>query len=231
MSVKFTDSIDKIVKIYIRVVTTQSFSYKGEIYDPFHIRISPLIFRSYTCSPNCGACCFCFSLDYLPSEDGIYTASLRKVEVNGKVFGIHSYLQEGKSNFCSYLSNNDGRCTIHSRSPFTCDFELLRFSISKNANRPHTLSTRLYGRGWQMKRITGERGALCTIEDYDPSVIPDIVRRLTRLREWASYFQISTCLSTIINWIETGPHFEPLIIDNRRHKDNGLFGKPDPSRV
>ena len=62
------DFIDKIVTRYFACVTGEEFTYKGKTYKPRPLRISPLIFRGYTCPAVCGACCTRFSLDYLPQE-------------------------------------------------------------------------------------------------------------------------------------------------------------------
>jgi hypothetical protein len=63
-----TDSVDKIVTVYLASVCKKQIHYKGRIYTPKPLTVSPLIFRGFTCPANCGGCCPRFTLDYLPSD-------------------------------------------------------------------------------------------------------------------------------------------------------------------
>jgi hypothetical protein len=64
----YTDSVDKIVTVYLASVCKKQIHYKGRIYTPKPLTVSPLIFRGFTCPANCGGCCPRFTLDYLPSD-------------------------------------------------------------------------------------------------------------------------------------------------------------------
>lgn len=114
---------------------------------------------------------------------------------------------------CRNLNADDGRCGIHGRQPFTCDFELIRFAIS-STDGPNRVTQRLFGRGSQMLRVDGERGALCTITPATSDTAKDATRRMRRLREWADHFGVVHCLDVVIEWMEDGPHSLPLTVNN-----------------
>ncbi len=75
------------------------------------------------------------------------------------------------------------------------------------------MSQRLFSRGWAMKRIDGDRGALCGMTPVDDSTVSDVVRKFKRLLEWATHFGIDTCIPEMIEWAETGPHIHPLYVN------------------
>lgn len=241
------DSIDKIVTAYFQVVASESFTYKKKTYTPKDIYVSPGIFRGYTCPPGCGGCCHRFSLDYLPSEvppawghhskeahqihQLIDRMAPRSVKFNDREVLIFSDTQADRNDHhCINLDHDTGRCLIHGSHPFTCDFELLRFSITTDPLRANMINQRLYGRGWQFLRVDGKRGALCEMipvkHEGDESIpawtenwVTDAVRKMTRLQQWASHFGLATRIDEIIEWLNHGPHETPLYIKNR--KDNG----------
>jgi len=224
------DSVDKIVTTYFTAITRKPFTYKGQSYFPQDVRVSPGVFRGYTCPTNCGGCCHRFSLDYLPIEPrppGNDRFSTRLVEFNGKEFEIYSDTQQDHDDHHCINVNKKGdgpqvvdpkvglgRCQIHGHHPFTCDFELLRFSHTAKPERPNYINQRLYGRGWAMLRVDGERGAKCEMITGDPTWRADTQRRIGRLMHWADFFGLDHCLLEIIGWVATGPHTEPLFIKN-----------------
>lgn len=227
----FNDSIDKIVGTYFAAVTRTPFEYKNKAYFPHNLRVSPGIFRGYTCPANCGACCHRFSLDYLPSEprpSGVERFTERTVQFNGKNFVICTDTQEDhEDHHCVHVNKiggvqkydptkDLGRCQIHGEHPFTCDFELLRFSHHTNEapDRPNYLNQRLYGRGWAMTKVTGEKRAACEMITGNETWKHDTLRRLIRLKNWADYFEVDHCLNEIIGWVYSGPHEESLTIMN-----------------
>ena len=108
----------------------------------------------------CGGCCPRFSLDYLPLEQKPDNTQERIVEFNYKKFSIYSDMQLDHNNKkCRNLNMENARCNIHTVRPFSCDFELIRFLISGNhEKRKNILTQKLFGRGWMMQRIDGERG-------------------------------------------------------------------------
>lgn len=210
------DSVDKIVTRYIATVSRQSFEYKGKTYEPKPLRVSSLLLRDYTCPHGCGGCCHIkFSLDYLPAEFKRHLAQadakhlrnfeveVRWVEVNGTRFKIFTDWQHAnEERHCEHLNMKDGRCGIYTCRPFSCDFELIR--TLQYENSPNVLTQKLFGRGWNMKRIDGERGALCEMTEITEHSIAEVVRKLHRLKEWADYFRIDTWATTIIDLIKDG---------------------------
>jgi Fe-S-cluster containining protein len=213
---RWNDSMDKVVTVYMACITAEPFEYQGKTYEPKPLQVSPLIFRGFTCPARCGGCCPRFSLDYLPHEtlpDGADLAE-RSVTINGREVRLLSDMQTDHDNHhCRNLNMENGRCGIHGRQPFSCDFELIRFI--EHAKTPQSeararLSQQLYGRGWAMLRVDGKRGALCEMTDADGHTKAEVLRKLRRLQEWSRHFGIRTKLAKIIEWAETGPHDEPL---------------------
>lgn len=205
------DSIDKIINSYLAAVCRRGFTYRGRRYDPKRLVISPLIFRDFTCPANCGACCLHFTLDYLPDEEHPYELISRKVEVSGRSVEIMTDAQDDHSeHFCRNLDRSTGRCHIYGRHPFSCDFELLRFIHTDSSA---TAMQKLYGRGWNMLRVDGGRGARCEIVPAGATTIEEAVRKFGRLDRWARHLGIETWCPVIVHWLETGPHETPLVID------------------
>ncbi len=203
------DSIDKIAQSYFACVTTKRFRYKGEVYDPHPLQVSPLLLRGYTCPVMCGGCCPRFSLDYLPSERSPPGSPLkpRFVEFNSKPYVVLSDLQiDHTDHHCRNLNKSDGRCNIHGKHPFSCDFELIRFiRTSGFRNKNNYLNQRLFGRGWAFLRVDGERGARCEMLPPTEETISEVVRKLGRLKQWCNYFEIKHKVDPIIKWVQ-GPH-------------------------
>lgn len=206
------DSIDKIVRCYFACVNDAPFEYKGDVFAPKDLRVSPDIFRGYTCPAGCGGCCPKFTLDYLPTElrtEGAATSSheARQVKFNGRSVTIISDLQaQNSTSRCRNLLLN-GRCAIHGHQPFSCDFEITRFLTFSDKQHPNALTTKLFGRGWNMLRVDGQRGALCEMLPATLHTRDEVVRKLKRLSEWMRHFGLTTKrLEKIIAWCSTGPH-------------------------
>lgn len=224
------DSVSKIVESYFSSVTWTEFSYKKKIHRPKILRVSPSVFfKTMTCVAGCGGCCHRFSLDYLPDEvKRVSSKSLnlapRSIEFDGRIVEIYSDCQtDNADHYCRHLQKNDGRCGIHQSHPFSCDFELLRFSCSDDSS---LFGHRSFGRAWQMLKINGERGADCEWKDssYSETQKNDVVRKLRRLKEWSDYFGLAeTALPTMIDLIERGPFFEVQTITPPVLKKKGLF--------
>ena len=203
------DTIDKIVESYFFGLTSTPFSYKNKEYTPKLLRVSPKLLRGFTCPAMCAGCCGkVFTLDYLPNELHPYKLEKRIVEFNNKKFPIYTDFQKGNTGtHCKHVDMSNGRCMIHGKHPFSCDFELIRFMIGKEQNQ---MMTRLYGRGWNMLRVDDERGALCEIiEKRNPQ---EILRKLNRLKKWTDHFELETKLPKIIKHIETSLFTEPLFL-------------------
>lgn len=214
------DSLDKVIGTYFRCVAAEPFTYRGKEYLPKALRVSPLIFRGFTCPARCAGCCPRFSLDYLPDEPKPDSLTLeeRFVTVNGRAVPIWSDLQKDHSDYhCRNVIREEGellgRCGVHGRQPFSCDFELIRFLEFADDDAPNHLTQKLFGRGWAMRRVTGERGALCTMTPADAETKADVVRKLRRLKQWIEHFGIAHHVDRIIEWAEGGPHDHPLTIN------------------
>jgi len=212
----YTDSIDKIVSTYIAKVATQPFTYKKKTYTPKPLMISPLIFRDFICKPGCGGCCPRFSLDYLPFElRPEYIETPRKVVFNGEEFDVYSDLQDEHTNpKCKHLVFETGLCGIHKKpaNPFSCDFEIIRFLEFKAEDVPNRMMVKNFGRGWQMMRVDGQRGALCEILPVSENGRQESIRKIKRLKEWCNYFKVENRCDTILEYLETGLHKEQIII-------------------
>lgn len=189
------DTLDKIVTSYFATLTAEPFSYGGKEYLPRDVHVSPGILRGYTCPAMCGGCCPRFSLDYI-APDGVpsgikHPLTLRVVEFNGREVEVWSDMQRDHSNpKCRNLNLDDGRCGIHGFQPFSCDFELLRSIIQEKSPRAD-FTQKLYGRGWAMMRVDGERGALCEMLPPTPDSIAEVDRRLGRLETWMTHFGLN----------------------------------------
>jgi Fe-S-cluster containining protein len=208
--VPHVDSVDKIITRYFACVTAEPFTYKDVTYNPRPLHLSPKLIRSYTCPSHCGACCSRFSLDYIESEKRPKGLTKREVEFNGRVVPVWSDMQDDHdSHHCRNLRMSDGRCDIHGKHPFSCDFELVRFLMytkddpHKTIPKPNILTTRLYGRAHAMLRIDSYRGAKCEILDEESArekYGEDIRRKLQRLENWCDHFGLANYVAEIIEW-------------------------------
>lgn len=199
----YTDSIGKIMG-YIGSITRETFSYSGVTYKPKDVSVTLDLFRDYTCPSNCGGCCMRFSLDYLPSEAEkvSHPLSPRTIEVKGKEKTIFSDMQITGGKKCFYLNKENGRCNIHGDHPFSCDFELIRFTNFANRVR---INVQNFGRGWAFTRIDGEKGALCEVLPVNEESRASSIRKIKRLKEWIDYFGVDTWIDEIIGWAESRP--------------------------
>jgi len=200
-----TDSIDKIVSSYFACVTKKDFTYKNKQYTAKDLRTTELLFRSFSCPENCGACCGKFSLDYLSTELHPSGLTLRNVKFDGKDIPIYSDFQEENSSLrCKHINMFNGRCSVHGKHPFSCDFELIRTLMFKSPQKPNSMLTRLYGRGWNFTKVDGKRGALCVIGKITHDSVSDTRRKIERLNEWCNYFGVDSHCPDILKWIDSG---------------------------
>jgi len=208
---RHNDSIDKIICVYLSSVCSHSFSYKGKTYSPKRLVVSPLLLRGHTCPSNCGACCGSFSLDFLPSERCNERAKAREILISGNRITIRSDLQiDIDEHWCRNLNRESGRCSIYQERPFACDFELIRFLSYETKV---LLIHKQYGRFWAMERLHGGDGALCEMLPRSESLVREVVRKLTRLEDWAMHFKVKTRIPLILNWIESGDTNTALILN------------------
>ena len=68
--------------------------------------------------------------------------------------------------------------------------------------RAARVTQQLFSRGWNMKRIDGQRGARCEMTPADPDTVRDVMRKLGRLQEWADHFSLSTRIPEIMAWVD-----------------------------
>lgn len=209
------DTLDKIVTSYFATFTAEPFKYNGKEYQPRDLYVSPGIVRGYTCPAMCGSCCPRFSLDHI-APDGVpkgekHPLTMRVVEFNGRQVEVWSDMQKDHENpKCRNLNFDNGRCGIHGFQPFSCDFELLR-SINKKKIQ---FTQKQYGRGWEMMRVDGIRGALCEMTPSDAATIADVKRRLARLETWMTHFGLN-----------------PLRVAYIRSKLDWIAEKDEPLRI
>lgn len=216
----FVDSIDKIVTSYFVAVSRQVIEYKGKRYLPKPLQVSPSLLRGFVCPEGCAGCCPRFSLDYLPEEVFPYPLQKRETVINGQKITIFSDQQkEHQNHHCKHVNFATGRCEIHGRQPFSCDFELIRTTLFSNPEKPNILGQRLFGRGWAMLRVDGERGAFCHMLPPSADTVADVVRKLTRLNQWADWFGIKTWLPDILCCIESRAlHRGPVLFTDQKQK-------------
>lgn len=202
-----TDSMDKVVRTYFAAMASQPFTYKKQIITPKPLHVGENFFHDYTCKLGCAGCCPRFTLDYLDHEPKPDIAGIgrRIVEVNGVAVGVNTYAQGPKADrrFCDHVDLPTGACGIHGRQPFSCDFETLRFvSFADKV----WLGTRPYGRGWNMLRVDGARGALCEFpKTASAGALAEAQRKLTRLAGWLEAFAIPHRVGDVLAWSNTSP--------------------------
>lgn len=197
------DSIDRLVAVHFSAIASEPFEYKEKHYDPLPLFVSPLLFRGFTCPAHCGACCIRVSLDYLPVHKSFNPDTTeRMVEFNGHKISVWSDMQADRDERMCRNLKDDGRCAIHGKHPFACDFEFVRFTHYKDKS---VLAQRLFGRGWALLRVDGKtKGSMCAITPPNPHTISEVVRKLVALKAWADHFRLATHLPTILQWIEAG---------------------------
>jgi hypothetical protein len=207
----FRDSLDKIVTSYFAAMAETPLNYNGAIIHPKKLVVSPLIFRGYTCPPICGGCCFKFSLVYLPAEVHPYKLTKKIVRFNDRDVLMYEDIQDdNKGVYCRNLDRTSGRCNIHGRHPFSCDFELMRVL---SFDDHYQLTQKLYGRGWNMKRVDGGKGALCEMVAPDSFSVEEVIRKLYRLGMWCAHFGVQTTrIQKILAWAQSQENSKPLTL-------------------
>ena len=203
------DSVTKIAS-YMHVVAKVPFEYRRKTYRPHPaVDVCPSVFRTSSCPARCGGCCSSpWSLDFLPAEPHPYPLVERIVVFNGRKISLMSDVQEEatrRAEPCRNLDRLNGWCAVHDCVPLSCDMPMVMLYAS-HVGGPSTISMRPFGRGWNMPRVDGERGALCQIGE--PRQAETITRKLKRLNDWADHLGLETWLPEIIAWAESGPHSE-----------------------
>jgi len=192
--VKYYDSAQKI-KSQLLLLT-------GEV------QLSPKFFRSYECVEGCCACCPRFSLDYFPGErwDGFKARYPDKLKFfTGRAFsGVQVYSDfqgDNESYFCRFLDLTTGKCTVQDYKPFSCKFEIIKVSKLKDGA---ILIKKKFSRGWNLKRLDGQRGARCKILPFNYLEFLDDISLLCELNEIGNQLRVKTKLTPIINFLREG---------------------------
>ncbi len=171
--------------------------------------LSKLFFRSYSCPSGCGGCCPKFSLDYFEGSERwekfkeLYPEQVSRFvrrEVNGAIIYTDFQL-DNPGHHCRNLDHSNGRCKIHESNPFSCEFELNKFVYYKG-RETSVLINRLFGRGWQMLRVDGERGALCEMLPFDYEKYRRDLALLKELQWISKLWGKKTKLGWVINFLE-----------------------------
>ena len=210
-----------IINRYFRAFAHEKFAFNGTIYKPFkQVIISPLIFRKFTCSPNCGACCRKIALifnEYVDfSEKTTYTINKKELVL------FVDNLKALKDNWCRYLKK-DGACSLHQSNlkPLVCKLDgFLKVYIHES--EPVTGSTArvrngLPGRYTRMTQINGKKGAICQIHEdklLSKEQRNTILAGLNELQNLMNHFEIRNHIDKISHYIQRGPFKEPLILEN-----------------
>lgn len=226
-----SDSFSKIANTYFAAITTQPFDYKGKTYNPRPLKVTSHVFRPISCPPMCGGCCQKASLDYLPEELARVPfgsikpwPELREVEFNGRKYTIYSDTQtDNDDKYCRHRREEDGRCDIHANHPFSCDFECIKFYMTKKPGEsgvPNQLLQRPFPRKWSYIRVDGGKGGLCESQPVTDESVKDAARRLRLLRIWADYFNVSHCLDEIIEYVASGPHGYEIVVNRDTFSDD-----------
>jgi len=198
---RYTDSLDKIILTYFAGITKEPFTYKLSEVKPMPVFVKPALFKTLECFSNCAACCPMFTLDYLPDEKKPETAVERIIQFQGKKIPIYTDFQKLNDGYHCHFVSDLGLCNIHKMNPFSCDFETIRFMKFQVGH--WNITNKLFGRAWNMKRIDGDRGAVCKLSNITYKAKPEILRKFQRLKSWTDHFQLDTHIDRIIKWIET----------------------------
>lgn len=174
--------------------------------------LSKLFFRDYTCPANCGACCPKFSLDYFEGDRWEKFKELYPDKVKNfterMVNGVKVYSDKQEDNdghHCKHLNLEDGRCGIHKANPFTCEFELMRFITTESESKT-LLINKLFGRGWNLTRIDGEKGAKCEMLEFNYDKLLRDIALLKELNDIAIAWKMETKLPRVIEYLESNLH-------------------------
>lgn len=211
------DSLARIVS-YFHALAREPFSSPFGDRRPYsRLVVSEKVFRSYSCPPQCGACCMRCSLVWRHRSEAPSDAitAARAVKINNVTLDFIVDEQAGHDGrFCSHL-DGEGRCGIYASRPLPCRLELFKFVHTSDHSVARAM-VRLPGRGFTLTRVTGERGAQCQILPYDDALTQTHIRDLLILHKWMEEFGIENDCEGVIRYLSTGPHSQPLEIKRRR---------------
>lgn len=202
---------------YFAAVTREEIRWQEHIIQPRPLIISENIFKGFTCPSGCGACCTQVSatvdgntLNYLPSEEHSNTTD-EVVRINDHDYIIKTEDMRPTSSIlpildklypCKHLTL-DARCGIYQRRSLACDLPLLQVTKRKTHNQ---LLIRKFGRHHLYTQFDMKtKGTMCELLEITPESIEDTRRRLRRLNDWTTYFNLNTWMPEILVWANQTP--------------------------
>ena len=215
------NSLDRIVS-YFKACCTSPFMYRGKEIQPYkQLKINQLALRSYDCPEECGACCMRCSLVWFTPPENLPHIEKTRIQIGHAFRDVWiDYQMDHNSHFCRYLDPVSGRCTIYEERPFACQLELFKFMHYVSRGTAYARVT-LPGRGWNLTKVDGERGALCTINKHDPAQTKDIIQLLHQLAKFMQMFGIANDIEQMTNFLKKGEVQEQkeLIINRSQMED------------
>lgn len=223
VSVKNPNSLEKTFEQLSTVAKVPLVTPFKTFYPPEKgLRLSPLFWRHYGCHLNCAGCCRAFTLNWLPDEwnktvreyphvkemGTLETFSVNGVEANLVTIYQTDPLVLHDRLFCTFINPENGACGIHRESPFSCKIEMVKFERAKGTG--HILKTK-FGRGWAMMKVHGEKGAICTIDEYavdylapeaEDQLFRSDIPALKKMLSWAEHWEIPTYLPELLALID-----------------------------
>lgn len=208
------DSIEKIVYNLAKVSTEpvyylRSRQHKTRLFAPQvdAVKVSPTMFRKFTCAANCNACCQKFTLDYIPDEfpdvphkEGYVE---RSIWINGKEKAMHTNDQKDNPicDFLRVLKPGGGLgCAEWPMSPLSCASAPQVQFIQMNPGITYVLN-KPFGRAWAM-----DPTPQCEFEDvenFDDMGLDNTLELIARFKAWADYLEIPTCLGLVYDFVLT----------------------------
>jgi hypothetical protein len=208
------DSVEKILYNIAKVATgpvlyLRSKQHKTRQYAPQvdAVKVSPTIFKKFTCSGFCNACCQKFTLDYIPEEfprvphkEGFEEKS---IWVNGKQKTIWTNNQKDNPicDFLRVLKPEGGLgCAEWPHSPLSCASAPQLQFIQMNKGITYVLN-KPFGRAWAM--TPEPQCEFEEVEDFSEMGLDNTLELVDRFRQWANYLEIETCLDVVYDFILT----------------------------
>ena len=193
------NSFDRIVS-YFHALSNETFDYEDQYYQPYkQLVVSPLVFRSYKCPPNCGACCKPVKLIW--EQPFGFNAKVHKLCIKNNSKKMYCY--DSTNRYCDWLNLKDGRCKIHEFAPLPCKLELFKFAHYESEGIVRARVT-TPGRKWALTRVDGAKGALCEMSnERDEGLIKSHISLLKTLGCWMDEFDISHDVNEVVDYLLT----------------------------
>lgn len=166
------------------------------------VMLTPSLFRKFTCTSGCTACCQKFTLDYTPSEFETIVGDKtgfaeRQVWVNGKAKIVWTN-DQNQNPICDFLTVEKPAgglgCAQWPAPPLSC-ISAPQLQFIQMRPRSTYVLKKPYGRAWAMTPTPQ-----CQFEQVDSVEemnLSDLTEILDRFYEWARYFGIKTCIAQV----------------------------------